>query len=229
MARGTGPSSRKTQPRKITIGDGSISDLIKFLVGEDLPIKRGNQVVSKETIEKEIPKVLDVANYQLPQKEINRRVASKGPYPEAYNIKTDYKGTYSPASIKARAEKAEAEKIDSAGGYFPTNVSGKRMGEFEGAVPLLSQRVYGNRRYDSIPRRNTQTYPIVERKQEPVNENKFNIRPVDQDTGGYTEGMGMMNMGGYVQPKKKKKRRMGHGGKMKKYAKGGGIRKPKYS
>ena len=41
--------------------------------------------------------------------------------------------------------------------------------------------------------------------------------------------MGMMNMGGYVQPKKKKKRRMGHGGKMKKYAKGGGIRKPKYS
>tara|TARA_R100001163_G_scaffold65308_1_gene62038 strand:- start:84 stop:764 length:681 start_codon:yes stop_codon:yes gene_type:complete len=226
MARGTGP---KRNPNKITIGDGSISDLIKFLVGEDLPIKRGNQVVSKETIEKEIPKVLDVESYKLPQAEIDRRVASRGPYPEAYNIKTDYKGTYSPANMRARAQRAEAEKVDSAGGYFPTNVSGKRMGEFEGAVPLLSQRVYGNRRYDPMPRRNTQTYPIVERKQEPVNENKFNIRPVDQSTGGYTEGMGMMNMGGYVQPKKKKKKKKMYGGKMKKYAKGGGIRKPKYS
>jgi len=35
-------------------------------------------------------------------------------------------------------------------------------------------------------------------------------------------------MGGPVK-KKKKKKRMGYGGKMKKYAKGGGIRKPKYS
>ena len=33
MARGTGP---KRNPNKITIGDGSISDLIKFLVGEDI-------------------------------------------------------------------------------------------------------------------------------------------------------------------------------------------------
>jgi hypothetical protein len=227
MARGTGPSSKKNQPRKITIGDGSISDLIKFLVGEDLPIKRGNQVVSKETIEKEIPKVLDVGSYKLPQAEIDRRVASKGPYPEAYNIKSDYKGTYSPASMKAKAEKAEAEKIESAGGYFPKNVSGDRMGEFQGAAPFSAQRVYGNRRYDPMPRRNAQAYPIVPQKQEPVNENKFNVKPVDQSTGGYTEGMGMMSMGGYVRPKKKKKKT--YGGKIKKYAKGGGIRKPKYS
>ena len=37
------------------------------------------------------------------------------------------------------------------------------------------------------------------------------------------------NMGGYVQPKKKKKKKKMYGGKMKKYAKGGGIRKPRYS
>ena len=43
------------------------------------------------------------------------------------------------------------------------------------------------------------------------------------DTEGY------FNMGGYVQPKKKKKKKKMYGGKMKKYAKGGGIRKPKYS
>ena len=217
--RGTGPSSAKNQPRKITIGDGSIRDLVYFLMGGDVDTKRGRKKVSSGDVRNEVQSLVR-AQMQGNSPFVPDYAAREAEFDRVVNRNR---------SMASQPVVREEANIESAVDYFPTNVSGKRMGEFEGAVPLLSQRVYGNRRYDPIPRRNTQIYPIVERKQEPVNENKFNIRPVDQNTGGYTEGMGMMNMGGYVQPKKKKKKKKMYGGKMKKYAKGGGIRKPKYS
>jgi hypothetical protein len=54
--------------------------------------------------------------------------------------------------------------------------------------------------------------------------------PIQQRDKTFGDDFGAgFNMGGYVQPKKKKKKKKMYGGKMKKYAKGGGIRKPKYS
>ena len=62
----------------------------------------------------------------------------------------------------------------------------------------------------------------------PIREEELNIREVDPRTGGYESGMPGMYAGGKV-PTRKKKRKYRGGGKIKKYAKGGGIRKPKYS
>jgi len=56
--------------------------------------------------------------------------------------------------------------------------------------------------------------------------NLRSIKEVSPDTGGFEPGMSFYG-GGKVHSKKKKKKM--YGGKMKKYAKGGGIRKPKYS
>ena len=58
--------------------------------------------------------------------------------------------------------------------------------------------------------------------------NLRSIKEVNPDTGGFEPGMSQFYGGGKVHSKKKKKKKM-YGGKMKKYAKGGGIRKPKYS
>lgn len=69
----------------------------------------------------------------------------------------------------------------------------------------------------------------------PMQLNRFNMKEVNPDTGGFEEGFepgaGLVKGrdfygGGKVHARKKKRMR---GGKMKKYAKGGGIRKPKYS
>tara|TARA_R110002110_G_scaffold263503_1_gene479213 strand:- start:420 stop:1193 length:774 start_codon:yes stop_codon:yes gene_type:complete len=54
-----------------------------------------------------------------------------------------------------------------------------------------------------------------------------NMKEVNPDTGGFEAGQAFYG-GGKVHTKKKRKKKM-YGGKMKKYAKGGGIRKPKYS
>ena len=158
--RGTGPSSAKNQPRKITIGDGSIRDLVYFLMGGDVDTKRGRKKVSSGDVRNEVQSLVR-AQMQGNSPFVPDYAAREAEFDRVVNRNR---------SMASQPVVREEANIESAVDYFPTNVSGKRMGEFEGAVPLLSQRVYGNRRYDPIPRRNTQIYPIVERKQEPVNE-----------------------------------------------------------
>jgi hypothetical protein len=230
--RGTGPSAQKNKLKKITIGDGSVRDLVYWMMGGDVTVKRGNKKVSAASIRSEAKSIVPTVLKRARQ---DRDAKQYGP---AYNILTDYKGTYStgenfanreapvstgsvlnrptpdsPISIGTISNRASPDAAISTGSVYQQS---------KPPVPMMNVRSQPVQRTDSpVPLINTTKKPRGPRgplRSDP--DMMFNDEVFGAGVGFY--------MGGPVK-KKKKKKRMGYGGKMKKYAKGGGIRKPKYS
>ena len=175
-----------------------------------------------------------------------------------YNPLTDYEGKYDTQTIaNQRANQrrkqemmAERERVNRAD-PFPKNVYGERMGEFDQPRSRMydspmyrgtgtaagDRRTFGSFREPTLRPRPAQlrpaspTSPQLNRNvplmgREPQRPPRKPLPPMqqipDEDAWG-----AMSYMGGPVKRRKRKKY-MG-GGKMRKYAKGGGIRKAKYS
>jgi len=235
--RGTGPKPNKN---KITIGDGSIRDLAYWLMGGDVSVKRGGKKASSSTVREEfketIPTILSKAR--------------PGLFDSYYDPLTDYEGKYDTQTMaNQRANQrrkqemmAERERVNIAD-PFPRNVYGERMGEFDQPRSRMydspmyrgtgtaagDRRTFGSFREPTLrprpiqPRPASPTSPQLNRNVPLMGDRPLPRKPVPQEEYPPT----MAYMGGPVKRRKRKKY-MG-GGKMRKYAKGGGIRKPKYS
>ena len=242
MARGTGP---KRNPNKITIGDGSIRDLAYWLMGGDLPVKRGRKKVSAASVRNETKKIIPTILKD------SRTRADKEKYGPSYNPLTDYSGKYSPEQVEERnridqltqnRERIERDRLASYEqaplGEFYTGTGNPMYQSSTSDSTGLNERMpmYGRRK--ATPTQpmvnNRTTTPMPPNRPVPLMSSTTKpIKPIEDAYEGdpefFGEGQVGFNMGGYVQPKKKKKKKKMYGGKMKKYAKGGGIRKPKYS
>jgi len=229
--RGTGPSNAKNQPKKITIGDGSIRDLAYWLMGGDVSTKQGKKKVSSSKVRAEAYSLARaqmqgnspyVPDYAAREAEFDRVVQRNrsDPKPEATlplapNQNSPYTGVRGYSNTDGQRGMGMNRPNDAYASPVKQN------------VPLM-QPNYDRRRMLFDQAKDT-------RYEKPIGPNRAEPDLSAYEDGGgdpefFGEGQVGFNMGGYVQPKKKKKKKkMMYGGKMKKYAKGGGVRKPKYS
>jgi hypothetical protein len=243
--RGTGP---KPNRNKITIGDGTIRDLAYWLIGGDVSVKRGGKKASSSTVREEfketIPHVLNYEKYKLPEKEIQRRVGARNIPASYYDPLTDYTGKYSPRSMAMLKQNQPERNV----GYdWPKDVYGQPKGEFGREKSLFykspmyrgretaagDRRALGPLREPTLQPRPTsptapsldRSVPLMGRGLPPAPRSPRGQIPEGDQFFGDEYGAGA-SMGGPV--KRRKKKTMRHGGKIKKYAKGGGIRRAKY-
>ena len=217
--------SRSPAPSKITIGDGSIRDLAYWLMGGDVSVKKGRKKVSSDSVREETKNIIPTI---LKESKVRRDEDKYGP---AYNPLTDYSGKYSQGQM---AEPDQREYESSPRGYsnpYANKVSPPdRRAMYGRAAPQASQPIMDNPFTPVSPDR---PRPLMNQYKNPriQQEGEFGPSPEQPRDEAFGDDFGAgFNMGGYVQPKKKKKKKkMMYGGKMKKYAKGGGIRKAKYS
>tara|TARA_R110000796_G_scaffold3584_3_gene13888 strand:- start:217 stop:891 length:675 start_codon:yes stop_codon:yes gene_type:complete len=217
--RGTGPSNAKNQPNKITIGDGSIRDLAYWLMGGDVSTKRGKKKVSSNEVRAE---VTSLARAQM---------EGNSPYVPDYAAREK---AFDETVQRNRSEPDQREYGPSPRGYsnpYANKVSPPdRRAMYGRAAPQATQPIMDNPFTPVSPDR---PRPLMNQYKNPriQQEGEFGPSPEQPRDEAFGDDFGAgFNMGGYVQPKKKKKKKkMMYGGKMKKYAKGGGIRKAKYS
>ena len=210
--RGTGPSSAKNQPRKITIGDGSIRDLVYFLMGGDVTTKKGRKKVASSDVRNEVQSLVRAQmqenspftpDYAAREREFNRvvqRNRTPSPPPQEPQEVFNQKGLrgYSNPNIPIQ-KKAERPAI-------PLSV----INEMNRSENVMDKRYTNN--------------PAILREGE--------YGDVDAYAGDPEFDIMMTPPGGgmaYGGPVRKRRKKRKYGGKMKKYAKGGGIRKPTYS
>ena len=236
--RGAGPKPNKN---KITIGDGSIRDLAYWLMGGDVSVKRGRKNVSASQTREEIPYALRDARTRLDAKK----------YDSYYNPLTDYEGKYDAQTLadQRTKERLMAEReMEKRTETIPRDIYGRQVGEFDQPRSRMydspmykgtgtaagDRRALGPLREPTLqPRPTSPTSPQLNRNvplmgRVPHRSPRKPLPPMQQipDEDAWDAGA-MSYMGGPVK-KRKRKKYMG-GGKIKKYAKGGGIRKPKYS
>jgi len=231
--RGTGPSSAKNQPKKITIGDGSIRDLVYFLMGGDVATKSGRKKVSSGDVRNEV------------QSLVRAQMQGNSPFVPDYTAREaefDRVVNRNRSMVSQPVVRGEADIDRSKSPYTGTrgysNPEGQRLVDRPNRsyssptaqnVPLMKAN-YDRRRMMFNQARDTQyENPIGPSMTEQPIPDAYNDGGGDPNYSLGVDTEGYFNMGGYVQPKKKKKKKKMYGGKMKKYAKGGGIRKPKYS
>ena len=230
--RGTGPKPNKN---KITIGDGSIRDLAYWLIGGDVSVKRGGKKASSSTVREEfkktVPTILSKARPSL--------------FDSYYNPLTDYEGKYSPDEKERQARDPIQKKpfirpVDFRAykprgnhtlpekpvqdRFNPTQPrpASPTSTQLNRSVPLMGR---GPQRPPTNP--NIAREALRDRERSLSERFKRSV-PADWQREQPEEyPPTLAYMGGPVKRRKRKKY-MG-GGKMKKYAKGGGIRKPKYS
>ena len=210
--------SRSPAPPKITIGDGSIRDLAYWLMGGDVSTKRGKKKVSSSEVRAE---VTSLARAQM---------EGNSPYVPDYAAREK---AFDETVQRNRSEPDQREYGPSPRGYsnpYANKVSPPDRRAMYGRATPQAQPVIDNPFTPVSPDR---PRPLMNQYKNPriQQEGEFGPSPEQprDETFGDDFGAGF-NMGGYVQPKKKKKKKkMMYGGKMKKYAKGGGVRKPKYS
>ena len=248
--RGTGPSNAKNQPNKITIGDGSVRDLAYWLMGGNVSVKRGRKKVSSDSVREETKSIIPTI---LKESRVRKDKKQYGP---AYNTLTDYSGKYSPEQVEERNQiaslnsNAEKERRLNAASYeqaplgeFYTGTgnpmvkeglsrSAEKMPMYGRRRPENTQPMMGNPRNPVSPDR---PRPLMNQYKNPRIQQQGEFGPSPETYDPEADMMmtppGAMAYGGIVTTpkKKKKKKKMMYGGKMKKYAKGGGIRKAKYS
>ena len=214
--------SRSPAPPKITIGDGSVRDLAYWLMGGDVTVKRGKKKANSNTVREEfretIPTILKEysGKYSPEMTEMRSKIRSNTErYGPAYNPLTDYTGKYSP-SRNDNLSPYTSSRINRSISQGPRPSYGPVQ-----SVPLMEPN-YERRK--AIPDQKVEDFGgLYQNPDAYAGDPEF-----DYDIMMTPPGGGMAYGGMVSAPKKRKKKRM-YGGKMKKYAKGGGIRKPKYS
>jgi hypothetical protein len=250
--------SRSPAPPKITIGDGSVRDLAYWLMGGNVSVKRGRKKVSSDSVREEtksiIPTLLKESRVREDKEQYGPAYNPLTDYSGKYSPK-QVEERIQIASLNSNAEKQRrlnAASYEQAPlGEFYTGTGNPMVKEGLGRStekkpmygrrrPENTQPMLGNPRNPVSPDR---PRPLMNQYQNPKiqQEGEFG-KNSDAYSGdpefGYDYKIendimmtppGAMAYGGMVTtPKKRKKKKM-YGGKMKKYAKGGGIRKPKYS
>lgn len=218
--------NRSPAPPKITIGDGSIRDLAYWLMGGDVSTKRGRKKVSSSEVRAEVTSLARaqmegnspyVPDYAAREKAFDETVQRNRSEPDQREFSprgysNPYANKVSPPDRRAmygRAAPQAQPVIDNP--FTPVSPDRPR--------PLMNQYQNPKIQQEGEFGKNSDAYSgDPEFGYDYKIENDIMMTPP-----------GAMAYGGMVTtPKKRKKKKM-YGGKMKKYAKGGGIRKPKYS
>ena len=237
--RGTGPSNAKNQPNKITIGDGSIRDLAYWLMGGDVSTKQGKKKVSSKQVRAEVTSLARaqmqgnspyVPDYAAREAEFDRVVQRNRSVPRAEPVTALAPNQNSPYTGVRGYSNTDGQR-----GMGMNSPNTAYASPVKQNVPLM-QPNYDRRKMLFDQAKDTQYQnPIGPDRASP---GAYNDGGGDPEFGYDIEGDIMMTppgggmaYGGIVTTpkKKKKKKKMMYGGKMKKYAKGGGIRKAKYS
>jgi hypothetical protein len=255
MAKSDRMGNQSPKPRtQITIGDGSIRDLAYWLMGGDVTVKRGKTTIDGSKVRGEVAEHIKFGERNRQDSAYNIKTDYKGKYSRS---RDDSSVTPVGLDTDRVSRKPVLDYPVSTGAIYETGGSLQRANMsdpasvgsiYESAPPPnpISIRTPPQAVAKPVRLVNTMRKPVKPRKPlihpsmrpykeavTPYNIDNPNVQalrgdPTPRDeTFGDDFGAGFY-MGGPVK-KKKKKKRMGYGGKMKKYAKGGGIRKPKYS
>lgn len=234
--------NRSPAPSKITIGDGSIRDLAYWLMGGDVSTKQGKKKVSSKQVRAEVTSLARaqmqgnspyVPDYAAREAEFDRVVQRNrsAPRPEPVtalppNQNSPYTGVRGYSNTDGQRDMGMNRPSTAYASPVKQN------------VPLM-QPNYDRRKMLFNQAKDTQYQnPIGPNKADRISPGAYDDGGGDPEFGYDIEGDIMMTppgggmaYGGMVTTpkKKKKKKKMMYGGKMKKYAKGGGVRKPKYS
>jgi len=220
MAKSDRLGKQSPQPKKITIGDGSIRDLVYFLMGGDVTTKKGRKKVASSDVRNEVQSLVraqmqgnspftpDYAAREAKFNEVVERNRSK-------NLQRDHSPYTRPKPI-VRSEAGERR---------PYGVLSSR--------PQQDTPNYIDReaRFNEVVPRNRQPVPLMDKEYTThptiLKEGEYgNVDAYAGDPEFFGPGEVGFYKGGPVRKRRKKRK---YGGKMKKYAKGGGIRKPTYS
>ena len=223
MAKSDRLGKQSPRPRKIIIGDGSVRDLVYFLMGGDVTTKKGRKKVASSDVRNEVQSLVryqmqgnspftpDYAAREARFNEVVERNRSK-------NLQRDHSPYTSPKPI-VRSEAGERR---------PYGVLSSRPQQ---GTPNYVDR---EARFNEVVQRNRQPVPLMNKEytNNPAILREGEYGNVDAYAGDPEFDIMMTPPGGgmaYGGPVRKRRKKRKYGGKMKKYAKGGGIRKPTYS